>query len=280
MALADGAETIAMIGSVIGDISGSTYEFLENKDSTVELFPRGSSYTDDTVMAIATAHAILSNVSYRDAYLDFGSRYPDPMGAYGMRFALWLRGGGTQPYGSWGNGSAMRAGAIGWAFPSLERVRDEAKASASVSHDHPEGIKGAQAVASAVWLARSGQTKAEIRDHIKDQFGYKLDRTTDQIRVSYRFDESCQGTVPEALIAFFDSVDFEDAIRIAISLGGDADTLACITGAIAEAHYGKIPDYMLEAVDRVLDPPLMEVLRAFQAKYRTGGADQFGMGSK
>jgi ADP-ribosyl-[dinitrogen reductase] hydrolase len=149
-------------------------------------------------------------------------------------------------------------------------VRDEAMASASVSHNHPEGIKGAQAVASAVWLARNGQTKAEIKRHIVDQFGYKLDRTADEVRVSYRFDESCQGTVPEALIAFLDSTDFEDAIRIAISLGGDADTLACITGAVAEAHYSKIPDHMLQVVDRVLDPPLLEVVRTFRAKYVSG----------
>jgi ADP-ribosylglycohydrolase len=255
-----------MIGSLIGDIAGSTYEFLENKDSTVELFPPGSSFTDDTVMSVATAHAILSGVSYRDAYLDFGTRYPDPMGAYGMRFAQWLRSGG-EPYGSWGNGSAMRAGAIGWGFPSLERISEEAKASASVSHNHPEGIKGAQAIATAVWLAKNGRTVDEIRDHVKGTFGYKLDRTLDEIRPTYRFDESCQGTVPEALTAFFESTDFESAIRNAISLGGDADTLACITGAVAEAHYRDIPDYMIKVVDRVLDEPLMEVVRAFRAKY-------------
>ena len=256
-----------MIGAVIGDISGSTYEFEENKDSSVPLFPPHSSYTDDTVMTMATAHAILTATSYRDAYLDFGRRYPYPMGQYGARFSLWLRQHNPQPYDSWGNGSAMRAGPIGWAFPSLELVLDEAKKSASVSHNHAEGIKGAQAVATAVWLGRHHKTKDEIRAYVESEFGYNLHRTADEIRGTYEFDESCAGTVPEALIAFFDSKDFEHAIRLAISLGGDADTLACITGAVAEAHYREIPDYMLQIVDRVLDPPLIKVLQEFRTRY-------------
>ncbi len=256
-----------MIGALIGDISGSTYEFEENKDSSVPLFPPHSSFTDDTVMTVATGHAILTGTSYRDAYVDFGRRYPYPMGQYGARFSQWLRQPDPQPYNSWGNGSAMRAGPIGWAFSSLESALDEAEKSASVSHNHVEGIKGAQAVAAAVWLGRHGKSKAEIRTYVEAEFGYNLHRTAHEIRGTYEFDESSAGTVPEALIAFLDSKDFEHAIRLAISLGGDADTLACITGAVAEAHYRKIPEYMLQVVDHVLDPHLMQVLQEFRARY-------------
>jgi ADP-ribosyl-[dinitrogen reductase] hydrolase len=152
-----------MIGAIIGDISESTYEFEGNKDSSVPLFPPHSSYTDDSVMSLATAHAILTGTPYRDAYLEFGRRYPNPMGQYGARFSFWLRQRDPQPYGSWGNGSAMRAGPIGWAFSSLELVLEEAKKSASVSHNHIEGIHGAQAVAAAVWLVRHGKTKEEAQ---------------------------------------------------------------------------------------------------------------------
>ncbi|MFT3868786.1 MAG: ADP-ribosylglycohydrolase family protein [Nibricoccus sp.] len=256
-----------MIGAIIGDIAGSTYEFEGNKDSSVDLFPPESNYTDDTIMTVATAHAIVRGIGFQEAYLMYGHLYPTPMGGYGSGFRAWLRQENPIPYGSWGNGSAMRVSPIGWASRNLDEALRQAANSASVTHNHPEGIKGAQATVSAIWLARNGKTKREIREHIERNFEYNLSRSTDEVRLDYAFNESCQGTVPEAIIAFLASDDFEGAIRIAISLGGDADTVGCITGAIAHAFYREIPDYMRSKVDALVPAALKEVISEFSTKF-------------
>ena len=257
-----------MIGSIIGDIAGSTYEFIGNKDYNVLLFPRGADYTDDSILTVATAHSILTGLDYRRSYQLFGQKYPDPMGGYGMRFAGWLEAGADAvPYNSWGNGAAMRAGPIGWAYASLEETLAIAEKSASVSHNHPEGIKGAQATAMATWMARNGKSKDEIRQAISQQFGYDLSRSAAEIRKNYSFNESCQGTVPEALVAFLDSTDFEDAIRLAISLGGDADTVGCITGGIAEAFYREISQDMKSIAERLMPSEFVQIVHQFTEKY-------------
>ncbi len=256
-----------MLGSIIGDISGSSYEFSENKDVTSPLFPPGSDFTDDTVMLVATAHTLLRGEGFSTAYRRFGAKFPSPTGGYGARFREWLVAMDPEPYGSWGNGSAMRVSPIGWAFESLEKTIQQASESAGVTHNHPEGIKGASATAAAMWLARTGSSKDEIRSYIMSTFGYDLRRTCDGIRPTYRFNESSQGTVPEAIIAFLDSRDFEHSIQLAISLGGDADTLACVTGAIAQAFYKKIPDYMIRKAREILPPSLLSVVDEFNIQF-------------
>jgi ADP-ribosyl-[dinitrogen reductase] hydrolase len=257
-----------MIGSIIGDIAGSCYEFSRNKDITVPLFPPGSIFTDDTVMLVATADALLNRKGFMQSYRAFGVRYPFPKGGYGARFGAWLTSSNPRPYDSWGNGSAMRVAPIGWAFDRLEETVQWAGESAEVTHNHPEGIKGASATAAAIWLARTGRSKEEIRGYVEKTFGYNLQRTCDSIRPSYRFNESSQGTVPEAIIAFLDSTSFEHAIRLAISLGGDADTLACITGGIAQAYYKEIPPYMIQKARDLLDPFLLGILDDFHRRFR------------
>jgi len=256
-----------MLGSIIGDISGSTYEFTGNKDVNAPLFPDGSCYTDDTVMVVATADAILTQGSFSEIYLKYGRRFERPMGGYGARFAGWIRSGGPKPYGSWGNGAAMRVAPVGWIHDSLKETTRIAQESAMVTHDHPEGIKGAVAVAGVIFMARMGADKNSIRRYATEVHGYDLDRTCDSIRPSYVFSESSQDTVPQALIAFLDSSDFADSIRLAISLGGDADTLACITGGIAHAYYKKIPRHMVSVARRLLEPSLMRVLDEFCERF-------------
>jgi ADP-ribosylglycohydrolase len=256
-----------MIGAIIGDIAGSAYEFASNREASVPIFPQAAGFTDDTIMTIATARALLDDRDYRREYLALGIAHPAPMGGYGAGFATWLEEGGPSPYNSWGNGSAMRVGPIGRAFPSLEETLLEAKRSAIVTHSHPEGVKGAQATASAIWLARQGRTKDEIRATISRDFQYDLSRCVEKIRWAYSFNESCQGTVPEALVAFLDSHDFESAIRNAISLGGDADTVGCITGSIAEAFYREVPvSWRASALERI-PAEFVETVRQFEAKY-------------
>jgi ADP-ribosylglycohydrolase len=259
-----------MLGSIIGDIAGSTYEFAGNKDSSVPLFPRGSCFTDDTVMLVATADALMKGRDFRAAYRSYGARFPAPMGGYGSRFRVWLGSENSAPYGSWGNGAAMRVAPVGWACKSLEETTRCAEESAAVTHNHPEGIKGATATAGAIWLARTGASKADIRSWVVSNFGYDLDRTCDEIRPTYEFNETAAGTVPEAIVAFLESRDFEHAIRLAISLGGDADTLACITGGIAQAHYREIPDQMVQKAQDLLDASLLEVVRQFARRIPVG----------
>lgn len=231
-----------MIGAIFGDIAGSVYEFNNIKTTNFDLFGKGTTFTDDSILTIAVAHWLLEGnltkegLAFTLSY--YVKKYPHPMGSYGGRFLQWANGDISKPYNSWGNGSAMRVAPVGWAFDSLEETEKMAAISAGVTHNHPEGIKGAQTTAAAIFKARNLATKAEMKSFIEQKYGYNLNRTCDEIRPAYRFNESCQETVPQAIIAFLDSRDFESAIRLAISLGGDSDTLACITGGIAEAFYG------------------------------------------
>ena len=220
-----------MIGAIAGDIIGSVYEASPIKRTDFPLFSPASQFTDDTVLTIAVAAAILDDQPYGDVLRDFGQRYPDA--GYGGSFLTWLFTPDAGPYASWGNGSAMRVSPVGFAYADEVSVLEQAGRSAAVSHDHPEGIKGAQAVALAVFLARRGATKDSLRVTLERRFGYDLRRTVDEIRPTYGFDVPCQGSVPEAIVAFLDSADWESAVRNAVSLGGDSDTQACIAGAIA-----------------------------------------------
>jgi ADP-ribosylglycohydrolase len=254
-----------MLGAVIGDIIGSTHEFSRTKRTDFPLFPEGSSFTDDTVLSVAVADCLLTGASYVDKFHEYTNAYPGR--CYGGGFIGWVTRGSREPYNSWGNGSAMRVSPVGFAFDDLAKVLDEAKRSAEVTHNHPEGIKGAQATATAIFLARQGEPKKRIRKEIETRFGYDLSRGIDDIRPGYEFNESCQGTVPEAITAFLDSTDYEHAVRLATSLGGDADTLACITGGIAEAHYGGVPPEIARTGLCLLDTKLAQVVQRFNATY-------------
>jgi ADP-ribosylglycohydrolase len=254
-----------VIGAIAGDVIGSVHEGAGTKTTSFPLFQSGSRFTDDTVLTVATAHAILTGTSYQEAYRTFGRRHPDA--GYGGMFIQWLMSPEPRPYNSRGNGSAMRVVPIGLAFSTVDEVLREAQRSAAVTHDHPEGIRGAQAVALAVLLARSGESKEKIRQEIAARFGYDLDRRVEDIRADYGFDVSCQGSVPEAIIAFLDSRDVEDAIRLAISLGGDADTQATIAGGIAHAWDGDIPTSMVGPVRDRLPAEFLRIVDRFQQEY-------------
>lgn len=235
-----------LMGTILGDIAGSIYEFDPHKSTDINIQDKRMDYTDDTIMTIAVADWILNDKRHTKKGLvermkQWGRKYPNPMGAYGNMFSQWLRKDNPKPYNSWGNGSAMRVSAVGFAFDTLEETMKVAKICAEVTHNHPEGIKGAQATAAAIFMARTANSKEDIRRFITDTFGYNLNRSCDDIRPTYGFDGSCQGTVPESIIAFLDSKDYEDALRLCISLGGDADTMGAITGAIAGAYYNKMP---------------------------------------
>ena len=263
-----------MYGALLGDMIGSPYEFDRGKKTKdFPLFVRESEFTDDSVMTIAVAEALIKtlgkdDVSVRYAVIrsmqKWGRRYP--YAGYGARFIHWLREKDPEPYNSWGNGSAMRVSAAGWLCDTLEETRRLARLSADVTHNHPEGIKGAEATASAIFLARTGHDKEEIRAYITGEFGYDLTRTCDQIRPDYRHVESCQETVPEAITAFLEGKDFEDVIRTAVSLGGDCDTLTCIAGSMAEAFYG-VPEPLKAECRRRLAPDMLAVVDEFE-KYR------------
>lgn len=254
-----------MTGAIAGDIIGSVYEFDNIKTTDFPLFTNESDYTDDTIMTVAVADWLLNGGDLAKVMQRYGREYPYPTGGYGGRFSGWLREKDPLPYNSWGNGSAMRVSAVGWMFDSLEKTLEVAKETAVVTHNHPEGIKGAQATAAAIYLARTGKSKQDIKQYIETTFSYDLGRTCDEIRPFYRFNESCQGTVPEAMIAFLDSSDFENAIRLAVSLGGDSDTLACITGGIAEAFYG-IPEDIEKQVSDKLPDTFQKVIKEFKNK--------------
>ena len=250
-----------MIGAIAGDIIGSVHEFGATKTKKFPLFVAGSVFTDDSVMTVAIAQAILTDGDYQKAVRDFGRRYPHA--GYGGFFRDWLASPDPKPYNSWGNGSAMRVSPVGFAFDTVDDVLREAARTAEFTHNHPEGIKGAQATALAIFLARTEWDKDLIRHEISTRFGYDLDRTVDEIRPGYSFDESCQKTVPEAIVAFLDSSSYEDAVRNAVSLGGDSDTLACITGGIAEAFYGPVPPEILKKVREILPVDLLDVTDRF-----------------
>ena len=256
-----------MIGAVIGDIVGSVYEWNNIKTKEFPLFQDKCFFTDDTVMTIAVAEALM-NGGEKDDFIDamkkYGRMYPDA--GYGGRFGSWLLTDSREPYHSWGNGAAMRTAAVGWGFNSLEETQAMAALAAGVTHDHPEGIKGAVSAAAAIFLARTGHGRAEIKEYVERKFGYDLSQTLDEIRPGYQFSERCQDTVPQAMIAFLESIDFEDAIRNAISLGGDSDTLAAITGGIAEAAYG-VPRELKDKAWEYLAEPLREVLRRWQKEH-------------
>ena len=267
-----------MIGAMLGDMIGAPYEFDRGgKTKDFPLFRRDSQFTDDTVMTVAVAEALLDARGQQDSAVRaalvrsmqrWGNRYPDA--GYGGMFRRWLRERDPQPYGSFGNGSAMRVSAVGWLYGTLEDTRHAAALTAEVTHNHPEGIKGAEAAASAIFLARTGHGKAEIKAYIVREFGYDLSRTCDEIRPAYRHDESCQRTVPEAITAFLEGNGFEDAIRTAVSLGGDCDTLTCITGGMAEAFYG-VPEDLADACRQRLPADMLAVLDRFQRAVRAAG---------
>lgn len=260
-----------ILGAIIGDIVGSVHEFKRNKEYNFEFFTDANDFTDDTVMTIAVADWLIStpqpisNVALPTIMRSWGRKYL--WRGYGGMFHRWLVSDyerDQQPYNSFGNGSGMRVSACGFVAQSLDEALHLAKLSAEVSHNHPEGIKGAQAVASAIFLARQHTPKESIREYIARQFGYDMDRTCDSIRPNYDFDETCQGTCPEAIIAFLDSTDFEDAIRLSVSLGGDADTLGAITGGIAAAYYG-VPDDIARKALEYLPEDMVKVLTTFSS---------------
>ena len=228
------------MGAICGDIIGSSYEFRPNKRYDFPLFTRKSTYTDDTVMTCAIADWLMTDIAPEEKMQDWGREHLDA--GYGPMFSKWIRSDFPKPYNSLGNGSAMRVSPVGWFAKSLEECLRLAKESAEVTHNHPEGIKGAQATASAIFLARTGKTKEEIKKYITDAFGYDLERKYADIKPEYKFDVTCQGSVPESIICFFESIDYESAIRLAVSIGGDADTMGAITGSIASAFYKEIPD--------------------------------------
>lgn len=252
-----------MKGSIIGDITGSVWEFGGTKDYAFDLFYEDSFFTDDTILTVATSDVLLNKLDYAQTYAKYALEYP--RASWGVRFGDWfnLPEEERKPYNSFGNGSAMRVGPIGWYFKTLEETLEEAKKSAEVTHNHPEGIKGAQSVASAIFHARSGKSKKEIKEYIEKTFEYNLSRTYSEIQPGYRFDVTCQGSVPESIICFLESKDFEDAIRKAVALGGDADTQACITGSIAEAFYGGIPEDIWNKAKAYLPKSYLKVIQEF-----------------
>ena len=256
-----------MIGAIAGDIIGSVYEHRPIKTKDFPLFHPRCRFTDDSVLTVAVAKAVLEDGDYRKWIRELGRRYPHA--GYGGAFFHWLHSSEPGPYNSWGNGSAMRVGPIGFAFDTVETVLREAARTAEITHNHPEGVKGAQATALAVFLARTARDKTLIRREVVDRFGYDLGRTVEEIRPSYGFDVSCQGTVPEAILSFLESDSYEDAVRNAISLGGDSDTLACITGGIAEAYYGPVAPDILDRVRASLTADLWEITEQFSRKYGT-----------
>ena len=268
-----------MLGAIFGDIVGSVYEFHNIRRKDFELFDSNCFFTDDSVMTLAVADAlascdteegVLDLAYFKEVLIDrmhvFGSAYPDA--GYGGRFMDWLALGSREPYNSFGNGSAMRVSPVVWYAKNLEEAMELAKASAEVTHDHPEGIKGAVVTAGAAYLARMGAEIEQIRAFVAEY--YDIDFTLDEIRPTYRFNETCQQTVPQAMVAFLESTSFEDAIRNAISIGGDSDTLAAITGAVAEAYYGMNKEQIVDVVSR-LDKRLIAVIRRFQERLRKRG---------
>ena len=277
-----------MLGAITGDTVGSIYEFHNIKTKEFPFLSPRCNYTDDSVMTIAVAQWLLQDPTHSHEELErimvqIADEYPCPMGGYGGGFHRWLEDSDGEyvdqsqpdgsikhvyvshrhPYNSWGNGSAMRVSACGWIADSLAETERIAALSASITHNHPEGIKGAQATAAAIFMARNGSSKQDIKAYVEKTYGYDLTRTCDQIRPTYRFNESCQGTVPEAIVSFLESTDFEDCIRLGVSLGGDTDTLCCIAGGIAEAFYGGVPDAIAQAIWQKLPDLFRGTLRAF-----------------
>ena len=260
-----------MYGALLGDMIGAPYEFDRgDKTKNFPLFSAESHYTDDTVMTVAVAEALMDSSGKSDDAIraaltaslrKWGRRYPNA--GYGRRFYSWLRAKTPEPYGSYGNGSAMRVSSVGWLYDSVEETRRVAGLTAAVTHNHPEGVKGAEATAGAIFLARTGSSKEDIKEYIVRAFGYDLSRTCDEIRPTYHHVESCQQTVPEAITAFLEGTDFEDVIRTAVSLGGDCDTLTCLAGSVAEAFYGVPEEWQRACRDR-LPEDMISILDRFE----------------
>jgi ADP-ribosylglycohydrolase len=254
-----------MIGAIAGDIIGSVYERNNIKTKEFVLFSEGCFFTDDTVLTLALADTILTGIPYAENLRRFYHWYPHA--GYGGSFHRWANDPDAGPYNSWGNGAAMRISPVGFAYDDLETFLEKAREFTEFTHNHPEGIKGGQATAAAIFLARSWKSKDNIKEYVEQRFQYDLSRHVDQIRPDYVFDVSSQGTVPQAIRAFYDSTDFEDAIRTAVSLGGDCDTLTCITGGIAQAFYWVVPEHIQAKVYEILDERLGEITRRFMDQY-------------
>ncbi len=253
-------------GAIVGDILGSNYEFARQKvDYNIDLLAGQKRFTDDTVLTIAVADALVHNKPFKDTILLWARKYPHS--GYGGRFKEWLRSPDPQPYGSFGNGGAMRVSPVGFAFDNLETVLDKARQSAEVTHNHPEGIKGTQTVAGSVFMAHKGHSKEEIRDFVVNEIGYNLDFTIDAIRPFYKGDVSSQGSVPQAIVCFLESHDYESAIRKAIYLGGDTDTLAAIAGSIAAAFYKEIPEKFMDLMNQILPEEFKQVISQFDQMF-------------
>ncbi|MEL6254367.1 MAG: ADP-ribosylglycohydrolase family protein [Bacteroidota bacterium] len=262
-----------MFGAIAGDVIGSRFEKNNIKTKDFQLFHEDCRFTDDTVLTVAVADAILGKKDYAENIRKYAIKYP--LAGYGGTFKKWMAGVIKGPYNSWGNGSAMRVSPIAWAWDNWKKALEEAKRSAAVTHNHPEGIKGAQALTMAIAMARKGRTKVQIKKIVNQYFPYDLDRSIASIRPDYSFDVSCQGSVPEAIIAFLESENFEDAIRTAISIGGDSDTIACMSAAIAEAHYGKPSQEFREKVYAYLPQTFIDSLEAFEKAYPVTKQDRF-----
>jgi ADP-ribosylglycohydrolase len=263
-----------MLGSIIGDICGSIYEwnnYVTDKPENIELKNGKCYFTDDSILTTAIAESLLHNKEYQKHLLNWARKYPK--NGYGGRFKNWFTKDVQSPYNSYGNGSAMRAGPIGWAFNTIEETLIEAGKSAEVTHNHPEGIKGAKAVAAAIYMARNNCTKREIQNYIENEFKYKLNKDIHKLRKNYRFKGgllgTCQATVPQAIMSFLAGNDFENSIQIAISLGGDTDTLACITGSISEAFYKNIPLPLVDYAEKIIPQDIKDVIKSFYEKYLT-----------
>ena len=264
-----------MLGAIAGDVIGSVYEgnkewMLERNSEFEPLFARNAKFTDDTVLTVAIADYLLNSRDLIKTLKAYANTYPHA--GYGKGFKRWAFGEEDLPYSSYGNGSAMRVSPVAYAFSTLEEVLSQAKVTASVTHNHPDGIRGAQAVASAIFLARTGESRAEIARFISGRFYYHLDDTIKRIRPNYTFDSSCPGSVPQAIIAALESTNFENAIRLAVSLGGDTDTIASIAGAIAEALYGGVPDAIGSAARVKLDQHLTSILDEFYLRFQPKGS--------
>lgn len=252
-----------MLGAIVGDIVGSVYEFDNHRSKDFPLFREDSKFTDDTILTIATADVLMSDMDFASKYREYGKKYPS---SYGLSFGRWIHGAITGPYESFGNGSAMRVSPVAWFADDERRVMELAKLSAEVTHNHPEGIKGAQATAMAILWARLGVSRDRIRCDIEERFEYDLAISVDELRETYQYNETCQKTVPEAIRCFLEADGFEDAIRNAISIGGDSDTLAAITGSIAEAKWG-VPEEIQTQSKRRLDQNLLHTVQMFLKKH-------------
>lgn len=254
-----------MLGAIIGDIIGSRFEFNNTKSIDFELFTPECDFTDDTVCTIAVADALLKSIPFGDSLHAWCRKYPHPKGAYGGSFVRWIHDDNPRPYHSFGNGSAMRVSPCGWISNDRETVLRKARESAECTHNHPEGIKGALCVADCIYHARKGNGMSRLIDLATKEYGYNLDMTCDSIRKTNSFNETCQVTVPQAIICFLESTDFESAIRLAISIGGDSDTIAAITGSIAEAYYG-IPEHIKNRAFEYLPGEFLSIVYEFKNK--------------